>query len=217
MISITHALETLVISKPYLYEMIHEGLINYSSLARKLKPEVEEMTMKTVSVEAVTMALRRLQLNKLKKEKLIHLFSKPVDMIVRSRLMEITISSSEFTHSRHVALIRRIEIFHNLFFIITKGVFETTIIFSDELLTEINAIIDRKEIISEFENLSAITLKLHQDVVPTPGAYYHLLKLLAFEGINITEVASTYTEFTIILDHLEVDKAFKILNASLRN
>ncbi len=59
--------------------------------------------------------------------------------------------------------------------------------------------------------LSAITLKLPESNVQVTGFYYHILKAIAWEGVNIKEVISTTNEFTIIVNDDDVDRGFKIL------
>jgi hypothetical protein len=43
------------------------------------------------------------------------------------------------------------------------------------------------------------------------GVYYYLLKKIAWEGINVSEVISTTNEFTIVVDTKIVSKAFTVL------
>jgi hypothetical protein len=45
-----------------------------------------------------------------------------------------------------------------------------------------------------------MVLRLPPAIVKTPGAYYRILKQLAWENINLIDGVSTYTEFTIVLD-----------------
>src|SRR5205823_1407516 len=97
------------------------------------------------------------------------------------------------------------------FMTITEGVFETTIVASEELKLKIHKILIETDIISEIGNLSSITIKLPQDNVHTPGIYYELLKVLAWDNINIIEVVSTTNENTIILKEENVEHAFTVL------
>jgi hypothetical protein len=60
-------------------------------------------------------------------------------------------------------------------------------------------------------NLSAITLKLPAGNVQAVGFYYQILKLIAWEGINVKEVVSTTNEFSLIVADEDVDRAFSIL------
>ena len=63
MITIPQVVEEIIQRQPFLIDMINDGLINHSSLARKIKPEIEEKLYKTVQLGAVVMALKRLKKN----------------------------------------------------------------------------------------------------------------------------------------------------------
>ena len=43
------------------------------------------------------------------------------------------------------------------------------------------------------------------------GYYYYILKMIAWEGINIVEILSTTNEFSIILADSDVDRAFSTI------
>jgi aspartokinase len=79
---------------------------------------------------------------------------------------------------------------------------------------QIKALVPAERIISELKNLSSITIRLPKSNVYSPGLYYFFLKALAWEGINVIEVVSTYTELTIVLENKDVDRAFSVLKRS---
>ncbi|MCI0613247.1 aspartate kinase, partial [bacterium] len=110
-------------------------------------------------------------------------------------------------------LLRLINVRKGHFFTVTQGIFETTIIASQELEKQVEKILSRVKIISRFENLSSITIRLSQETVKIPGSYYFILMQLAWSGINVIEVVSTFTEFTVVLKDKEVDLAFTALKA----
>ena len=93
--------------------------------------------------------------------------------------------------------------------------FETAIILSRDLRLLVEQNFKKEKIISVAEDLSAITIQLPEINVTTPGLYGYILKSLGWEGINVIEVASTYTEFTIILKETDVDRAFSVLKKTL--
>ena len=72
-----------------------------------------------------------------------------------------------------------------------------------------------EHITSRMKKLSAITLQLPANNVTTPGLYGYILRSLGWENINVIEIASTYTEFTIILKEVDVDRAFSVLKKTL--
>ena len=57
--TIAQSINTIISRKPFLAELLAEGIINISSLARKIKPELEDLLRKPVQNGAVVMALNR--------------------------------------------------------------------------------------------------------------------------------------------------------------
>ena len=215
MITVSEIVEKIIVGSPLLEEALYEGLINYSALARKIKPEVQKELMKNVQEGAILMAIRRLSKKIRPKTDVKKILQSNPDLIVRSNLIELVIANIDFSIENHKKLLALAEEQENTFMTITEGVFETTIIASRELLTEIQAILPKRKIIKELLDLSSITIRLPKENIYTPGLYYFFLKSLAWEGINVVEVVSTYTEFTIILEDCEVDRAFSVLKKSL--
>ena len=158
------------------------------------------------------MALNRLsKKNQKALEKQQKIFASPPDLMVRSNLFEITFSNSKFLIQKQKSLLDKINIRQHYFLTFTQGIFETTIIASRELKNKITDIFKDEKIISQVENLSSITVQLPKNTAFIPGAYSFILKSLAWEAINIIEVVSTFTEFTIILEDKNIDKAFSVI------
>ena len=216
MITIAEAVEELVRYSPLLEEGISRGIINYSALARLIKIDVEEKVFKTIKTGAIIMALKRLSKRKYSKEKDVRaIFKQNPDMIVRSNLMEYTLVNSDTLIDKYRHFFEKIRKNHRYFFIITQGVFETALILSQDLKPLVESNFKDEKIILITENLSAITIQLPAINVTTPGLYGYILKTLGWEGINVIEVASTYTEITIILKEIDVDRAFSVLKKTM--
>ena len=60
--TISQAVSEYIKSKPFLSSALSDGIINFTSLSRKIKPEIEEMLRKNVNNGAIVMALIRLSL-----------------------------------------------------------------------------------------------------------------------------------------------------------
>ncbi|OGK27616.1 hypothetical protein A3C28_04685 [Candidatus Roizmanbacteria bacterium RIFCSPHIGHO2_02_FULL_39_9] len=215
MITISQALREKVEKSPILSETMTQGVLNYSALARRLRKELQTELYKPVSEGAIVMALKRLAQQISSKVHLTKVFKKTPDMLIRSNLMEITILNANITEEKFQTIFKRFREQNKYFVTFTQGVFETTIIASNELSPELNRLIKGEEIVSKFENLSAITIRLPKEAIPTPGVFYSILKFLTWEGINVIEVVSTFLEFTIILEDREVDRAFSVLKRDL--
>ncbi len=216
MITIAEAVEELVRYSPLLEEGISKNIINYSALARLIKPDVEEKIFKSIKTGAIIMALKRLSKRKYAKEKDIRtIFKQNPDMIVRSSLIEFTFVNSDTLIDKYRHFFEKIRKNRKYFFIITQGVFETALILSQDLKPLVEDNFKEEKIISIAEGLSAITIQLPEINVTTPGLYGYILKALGWEGINVIEVASTYTEITILLKEIDVDRAFSVLKKTI--
>ena len=97
------------------------------------------------------------------------------------------------------------------FVTITRGIDQVTIIISSSFNSLVQKIFKDEPFVRQIDDLASITCKLYDYVIFVPGIFYTILKLLAWENINVIEVVSTYTEFTIILERGQIDQSFSIL------
>lgn len=192
-----------------------QGIVNLSGLARLILPEIRKKTFKEVQEGAVLMALKRQPKTLNSKFQVENVLEKSHDLIIRSDLSELTILNIDFPIEKYKKILCLIDEQKKYFLTVTQGVFETTIIISSELYQKVETIIKKEKIVSQLQNLSSITIRLPGKTVLTPGVYYSILKFLAWEGINVIEVVSTFSEFTIILESQEISRAFSVLKNTL--
>lgn len=209
MISISDALSEIIQNQPFIEEGLSRGIINYSAYAREIRPEIEKKLYKSVKEGAIVMALKRIS------EKLAR--SEPqnklnlTNLTVRSNLTELTINNSESLIDKQRELFNQISKEKDVFCAVSQGIRETTFISDSKARSAIEKIFSTENMLSVIKNLSSITIHLPREVVETPGVYYQILKMLAWEKINVVEVISTYTELTIVFEDKNVDKAFSTL------
>lgn len=163
------------------------------------------------------MALTRLSTQIRPKYVSSSIFKSPPDMIMRSNLIEICVSSSNNLVEKYPALLKLSQTNEKHFFSITQGIFDTTIVASKHLSDAIKDLVGNELALAEFTNLSSITIRLPKEAIQTPGIFYFFLKSLAWEGINIIEIVSAYLELTIILSEKDTNRAFSILQSLFVN
>lgn len=213
MITVPEATKKVIERSRYLVEAMSKNLINYSSLARYIKPELEQMLLKPVSEASILMALKRLEKEMQPKFVPLKIFETAPDMIVRSNLIELSLGNSEHLAERFVQLFEAHKRNHSSFFTVTEGISETGIIFSRDLEQEVKKILEGEEILFELPKLSAITIRMPKENITTAGVYYFFLKSLAWEGINIVEIISTPLEVSLILEDKDINRSFEILKS----
>lgn len=211
MISTSDAVYEIIKQSPYLTEALSEQIVNLSALARKIHLQVEEKVKKNINDGAIMAALKRIG-NKLnKKYKKAKFLSNLGDMTVRSNITEYTFLNTETLLKKVQELFLNIGSKKEIFLNLSQGVSESTIIASGNIEREIQQIFKNETLTAKLENLSSISIKLPEDTVDNPGAYYSILKLFALEGINMVEMVSTYTEVSLIFRATDIDRAFSVL------
>ncbi|HTE22386.1 MAG TPA: aspartate kinase [Candidatus Limnocylindria bacterium] len=217
MISIAEAVAELVKQSPLLEEGLSRNLMNISAVARDMKPRVEQRVFKDVTEGAVVMALQRLSTTLPSQDRSSKVFQGVPDMVIRSNLFEVTLGNSPSLLDKQQQLLTLAVSYRNKYFLtITSGVFETTIIASNALHEKITAILEGETILSEIPSLSSVTIRLSESILAIPGSYAQILKFMAWEGINIIEVVSTYLELTVVLKQDEADRAFSVLKNAFK-
>ena len=213
MSSISKITEDIVNRSPFLREAMTENLINISSLARKIKPEIEKTTGKEVKEGAIVMAIKRMSPGVYHKlnVRINNVIGGIGDFLVRSDLVDFTFENSESIRIAQSQLIQFLKDDNDSFFTLCKGITETTYILNTKYTEDIRRIFASENLKSHNKDLSSITVKLPETNTETYGVYYYILKHLAWEGINIEQVVSTSNEFTAIVNSDDIDDAFKIL------
>jgi aspartokinase len=217
MITVSEKIEQILHQTPFLEEALSMGLINTSALARQLQPELQKELFKDIQIGAIVMALSRLIHKLTPQSPSSPLFPSLGDITVRSDMVEFTYTNSPSLVMKQSYLLSEVSKHPNTFFTFTQGVFETTFIASHTLASIIENTLQNEPLKSKIDHLSTITITLPEATVNQPGVYYQILKVLAWNNINLIEVISSYTELTLVMEDTYIDQAFSVLkNWNLR-
>ena len=199
--TIQEAVEITIRKTPFIEEALNEKLINVSSLARLILPEVAQQLKKEVKVGAVMMAINRLSpANELRIRKNIKKLALDLgDVIVRSDLCDFTFKNSPTLFKKIATILGKSAENNDLFLTISQGIFETNIVASKSLQPLIQETFLKEVLINNVDNLASITIKLPKENLEQSGIYYFILKQFAWANIAVQEVISTTHEMTIVV------------------
>ncbi|AXG73875.1 aspartate kinase [Flavobacterium arcticum] len=211
--TISSVVEHYIKTKPFLLSALSQGIINLTSLARNMMPELELELGKDVKQGAVVMSLKRLSedLDFRLNHKIVKVLKSIGEITVRSSLTDYTFVVSDTMLNKHVELINRITANPEVFYTSSRGVNETSIVVSSSVNDIVDTLFADEKMVERTDNLASITIKLPKDNISTPGVYYYIFQRLAWEGIIVNEVISTSYEFTILVSEEEIDLAFKVM------
>ena len=211
--TIASVVEHYIKTKPYLSTAMSQGIINLTSLARQIQPEIEETLQKTARSGAIVMALKRISdnLEFLSTHKIVKVLKGIGDITVRSNLVDYSFKISESLLNAQAKFLSEVNDNPNVFYTSTRGVTESNIIVSSNAVQQLENYFAGETLIEKTADLSSISIKLPTENVTIPGIYYFIFQRLSWEGVNIFQVISTSNEFTILVGDDQVNTAFKAI------
>ena len=211
--TIQEAVESTIRKTPFLEEALNEKLINVSSLARVILPEVSTLLKKQVKAGAVMMAINRLSpANELRIRKNIRKFTLSLgDFIVRSDLSDFTFKNTNTLFKEIARILNEAANNSESFITVSQGIFETNIVTSKNLRPFVEEIFEKELLTNSMLDLASITIKLPKENLEQSGIYYFILKQLAWADISLQEIISTTNEMTIVVKEEDINQTFSIL------
>lgn len=212
MITVPQATEKIIKRSRYLTEAMMKDLINFSSLARYIQPEVEEIVMKDVTRASIIMAIKRYAASLKKKGASTPLLADAPDMIVRSNLKLYFVKNSP-------TLLKKLTEFEEIILVKQKralfsyGRAETVILTNKLASVEMSEALREENVITTIDDVSSITIHITYNAVGTPGILNIFIKSLAWEHISLLSMFVSNSELTLVLKKDDVHTAFGIFQA----
>ncbi|MCC8358633.1 hypothetical protein [Salinimicrobium sediminilitoris] len=208
--TISTCVHDIIKHQPFLDDALARNIINFSSLAVDLQPQVEKEMRKPVKQGSIIMALRRYHPKRSKFT--TKNFRELGDMIVRSGITEYTYLNSQNIVARKAELLHEIKDQTGIFLNYSSNFQESNFLVSTSLQPLIEKIFQEEQLVSISEELSSITIALPEKNTKTVGLYFYIFKLLAYEGIPVYEIISTSNYFTLFLEKEYLNQAFLLMN-----
>lgn len=208
--TISTCVHDIIKHQPFLDDALARNIINFSSLAADLQPQVEKEMRKPVKQGSIIMALRRYHPKRSKFN--AKNFRELGDMIVRSGITDFTYLNSKDTIAKKAELLIAIKDKTGIFLNYSSNFQESNFLVSTSLQPVIREIFKNEQLVSVSDELSSITIALPEKNTKTVGLYFYIFKLLAYEGIPVYEIISTSNYFTLFLEKEYVNQAFLLMN-----
>lgn len=218
MVTISHLVEDYLKWKPSLRESLVKGIINYVGLAQDIQPEIEKEIGKKVKTSAIMMSLRRHAEkfeNKFQEKFAKEELSK-IELSMKSDIIDITVEKSKNVFQILKKLQKIVDFEKGDILNIVHGSYEVTILTNERYKEKLLKELKNEKIIFKKLGLAALTLKLTENLLYTPGFIYLITGILEWDNINIIEVVSTFKELTLILDEKDAIQGYKSLQIRLK-
>lgn len=197
MIKIQPIVRDIILGEFEAYIALSNGYMNMSSYAYRIRPKVELLSKKQITIASLVVSLSRLRKEFKKERPLIH--NVPIKNITtKLPLSEIAYGNSDKFISELESLHKNISVSQEDFFTIMMGTTEIDIICSTNLENKVLKHFKIKPKIIN-HNLAAIGVSYGPEVFNTPNVFFSLLSVTARARINIEELISTPTELIFIV------------------
>ena len=205
--SLSRIVQYLIENDPPIQDALARGYGNYSAIARILKPKVEEIRGKKVSITGLITAVKRARVFYTPKTEYQKILARS-RISLRTDVAKISIEKTRRTLEKARLISAD---FPEAFFQVLEGATTLTLITDEAIFNEVRAIFKEEEILGEKRNLAALIVQSPREIVDTPGCIVAFYNPISRAHINIEETASCFTETVIVLRMEDAAKAFSIL------
>jgi len=208
---ISSELENIISRNDFLAFGFYNHIFNLSKLTILLKPVLEARIKKKITTSSILMNLSRLQ-NKFNKRKVI------IDQLLPLKLKNISMHSNlcSFTYFETKKLNAELrecysEISKNDNYVsIITGLNEISLIVEESNMDTVNRIVKEKPK-NIHKNLASVDIRLAPETYNKPGTLHRLFQQIAFQGINIFGVSSSFNDMSFYVEQKELKLAFETM------
>ncbi|VVC02915.1 ACT domain protein [Candidatus Bilamarchaeum dharawalense] len=180
--------------RPFLKEIIRDGAVNFSALARKISIDAfgNKKNQNAVKMALIRMNSRLAKVEDSLEDKINYLLKKS-SMVIKNKVV-VVIGKKEIDGLKPLSYARS---GRHVTYILEQKDFEN---------------IPKKLIWKSEENLNLITIESPETLEEVPGVISHILSALASEGINVVELISCYTDTILVVKQADTARAYQILS-----
>ncbi|MBW2981298.1 ACT domain-containing protein [Candidatus Woesearchaeota archaeon] len=214
MVTISHLVKDIIQKKPIIQEAIIQDIASFALLAENLQPEIEKELGKKVKLPAIVMALRRHAEELKSKHKPIK-FDFSSEIIMKTNLCDIAVQKSTNALLKLKQLQSLVSYEKGDILNMIHGTTEISIITNQKYKDKILKLLKGEKIINIEEDLVSLSLRFSKEFFYTPGVISSIIRKLSWEGVNIFEIISTFTELTIITGKKDAVKGYNALESMM--
>jgi hypothetical protein len=214
MVTVSHLVKNIIQKKPIMQEAIIQNIASFALLAEKLQPEIEKELGKKVKLPAVVMALRR-HADELKSKHKPIKFDFSSEIIMKTNLCDIVVQKSTNALSKLKQIQNIVSYEKGDVLNMIHGTTEISIITNQRYKDKVLKLLKPEKIINTEENLVSLSLRFSKEFFYTPGVILSIIRKLSWEGVNIFEIVSTFTELTIITGKKDAMKGYNALESMM--
>ena len=213
----SEAVRRVVNRHPSLLDALIYRYGNLSAIARIIYDEVvEELEGFHPSHYAIKMALKRYT-SKIRSMRVVN--EPRILGILRRSQIELINDVVLLTYDKRLLdiVVGKIQsaIEGGRFIHLTQGRDSFTLVMDKMTFNKFSDVVDEESALSVLKNQSAVIIVSPKEIIDTPGVVHYITMLLYMNGINITQIISSYVDTIIIVDREDSIKSYRVLEETV--
>ncbi|MEM0117049.1 MAG: hypothetical protein QXX17_07550 [Conexivisphaerales archaeon] len=206
--TIAPAVRNIIYADVILQDALYRDVANLSSVARSIRPALEERLNRKVNEESIISALKRLRRSGKPLGHAIQSIIAQSSVSVRTDVSKIVLDRSRTALN---TVLKVISTYPDALIHLTEGSTAITLIIDEKFVQEILKGLGGIQILEKKNSLALITMHSPPAIIDTPGCILTVYSQLARSGVNIEDTTSSYTDTIIVVGLSDSGRAFESL------
>ncbi|MBI5177460.1 hypothetical protein HY995_05245 [Candidatus Micrarchaeota archaeon] len=218
-LNVSDAASVVLDEMGYLRIAMRNDLVNYSALARFIKPMVEEkMGWKEAGDDALIMAVRRYCISQ-KERRPPENFLKVLGnskLVLRTGMAVLHFRRASDLYKRLVEIERNKVNWHqgDKMYILQRSE-EIMVIASHKLLPTLKSVGHSTDIMAEYGDTALITIEWSSESLRTPGIVAFITSQIEAINVNLLGIFNTISKMSLLVDEADASKAYDKLSKTV--
>jgi aspartokinase len=217
MVTISHIVNKLVDERIYLHEALSHGIASYGSVAKHLKPEIEQEMGREIEHFAIVTALRRYAEKLATRFNEVKFETNQSEVNLKTHIMDINVLRTQDLFDKLKRFYDLINFEKGDILNVIYGRTHVAIVTNERYKEKILALLQNQKIKKIEEDLVALSFTVGRDRIDEPGVLFKITRSLAWENINVVEIISVDLEVTFIIYKKDATKGFNALEKLIVN
>ncbi|MFH1256421.1 MAG: ACT domain-containing protein [Candidatus Diapherotrites archaeon] len=214
--SLSSIVRTLIDLNPYTKTSLADGLVNYSALARSLKPEIEKKLGKKVKEESIVVAIKRFADEiggKKFSNSYAHIFANST-LSMQDDMSFALIKRNDKSAKKIEELLRETDWHTGEVRIVVEGAGQIMVLLKKHRLEPLLDLIESEVMDASHQN-AIVSIRQPKEAVQTYGIIAEIASKLAQKGISI-EIISAPPELHFMVNEKHATEAFQTIKSLIQ-
>ncbi|NYZ79381.1 hypothetical protein H0N99_04505 [Candidatus Micrarchaeota archaeon] len=192
---------------PLIRRAMAARILNYSAAARAIRKEVESLVGRDAEASAIVSALARMESEDAPRAEKLEIRQ----LLLKSGLSDIALRRNERTITLVESTRQKTDFGAGETLIETLGDHEINVVTEERIAGELLRNVSEKDVLRHYERVCELCIYITENMSRVPGVFAAITLHLAANDINVLECFSTLTEFSVVVEQEDAQRAYAAL------